>query len=450
MPHRLRRANNRPALLCLAIVAVATALFALPCKAAAQKSLERAYQAAPKLEPQEIGAPVRDVTIETYGVTKPHLVRRYLTLRQGSRLEQRPLNADFENLVKLGGYRVRVTIQHTDEGGVTLHWIVMSPWFRLTAPSIYDEAPLADPTRGVGFTVTSAPVTKQGAYVALVTSYNRYAQHQLVTFTTPVHVEAGRGNEGDLLVNVLGDVNSYRVSFPRGMTINNWTLGAEVRYLLRGRSGTQFDVGFRDERATSNEPSGIVAPSILPSSLGPARDVIAEIGLSHACNPGPAGGWYPPYCRTQYRANIYDGIGGLGATSQFQAYLADVAHYIPVHTSTLALHAVEARTGGVVPEARVLCTAALRGYPQPFCGTDGQLFQVEYRFRDAAFQAWKFSVFTETGSTRVRGGTQPFAPFQFQWHADSGVGVKYKGVTVYLARGSEGYRLNLGLGAQSF
>jgi hypothetical protein len=116
----------------------------------------------------------------------------------------------------------------------------------------------------------------------------------------------------------------------------------------------------------------------------------------------------------------------------------------------LALHAVAVRTGGVLPESRLLCAAALRGYPEPFCGTDGQLLQAEYRIRDAAMQNLKFVIFTETGATRVRGGTQPFALPTFQWHADSGIEIRYRGVTIDVARGSLGYRLNVALAEQAF
>jgi hypothetical protein len=147
---------------------------------------------------------------------------------------------------------------------------------------------------------------------------------------------------------------------------------------------------------------------------------------------------------------MYDSVGGLAATSEFQAYIADVAQYIPVRTSTLALHAVAVRTGGVLPESRLLCTAALRAFSQPFCGTDGSLLQAEYRIRGAAMQNLKFVVFTETGSTRTSGGTQPFALPTFVWHADSGIEIRYRGVTIDVARGSEGYRLNLALAAQAF
>jgi hypothetical protein len=441
--------SNRSIDVCLTALAV-IALSVLPPSIASARDLQGDSPTAPRIAipPRAI---VDAVTIETYGQVKPDTVRRYLSLRSGAKLDQAAVDHDYANLVKLGGYRVRVAVAPGSSANtMTLHWIVMLPWFELTANPFYEEAPLADPTRGVGFVVTSAPLGKSGENAAFVTSQNLWAHHYFATFTAPVHVDAAAGREYDLTVSGLGEQNLFRVSFPRGMTIDNWTAGAETQYLLREANGNQFEAGLREERSTSNQPSGIVSAFVRPSSLGPARSTLAEIGISHACDRGPAGGWYPPYCHIQYRAAVYDAVGGLGATGEFQEYVADVARYIPVRTSTLALHAVAVRTGGILPESRLLCVAALRGYPDPFCGTDGSLLQVEYRIRDAAIQPLKFVVFTETGASRTRGGTQPFAPPTFQWHADSGIEIRYRGVTLDVARGSEGYRLNLALAAQAF
>jgi hypothetical protein len=397
------------------------------------------------------GATVHAVTIETYGQVKPDAVRRYLSLEPGAKLDQAAVDKDYANLVKLGGYRVRLAVAPGGSANtMTLHWIVMYPWFELTAQPFYEEAPLTDSTRGAGLAVTSPPLGRRGANAAFVTSQNRWAHHYFATVMSPVHVDPAAGRESDLIVSVLGEQNDFRLSPPSGVTIDSWTVGVETQYLLRERNGNQFEAGLREERSTSNPPSGIVSPFVRPSSLGPARSTLAEIGVSHACDRGPTGGWYPPYCRTQYRATIDDAVGGLGATSDFQVYVADVAHYIPVRTSTLALHAVVGRTGGVLPESRLLCIATLRAFPEPFCGTDGSLFQAEYRIRDAATQPLKFVLFTETGANRIRGGHQPLAPPAFQWHADSGIEIRYRGVLIDIARGSEGYRLNLTLAAQAF
>jgi hypothetical protein len=97
-----------------------------------------------------------------------------------------------------------------------------------------------------------------------------------------------------------------------------------------------------------------------------------------------------------------------------------------------------------------LCAAALRAYAEAFCGTDGQLLQAEFRFRDAAIQNIKFSIYAETGANRARGGDQVEAPFKFQWHPDAGIEVRTHGVVIDISRGQSGNRLNLFLTAQSF
>jgi hypothetical protein len=435
--------------LCLTILAIAGACFLAPLPTSAL-DLQHGAETPPIVQIVP-GSTVDAVTIETYGQVTQDGVRRYLSLRPGAILTQLAIDHDYYNLVRLGGYRVRLEVEDGSAANtMTLHWIVMLPWFKLTVHPLYEETPLSDPTRGDGFDVTSPQLNKDAANIALSTSQNRYAHHNLITFTSPIAVDPKAGRESDLLVSVLGDQDAYRVTFPNKLTIYNWTSAAQAQYLVRSANGTQFEAGLREERSTGSPESGIVAPSLRPTSLGAARNTIAEFGVSHACTAGPTGGWYPPYCHTQYRAAVLDGIGGLGATSTFQVYSADVVQYIPFRTSTLALHAVGVRTGGVLPESRILCAATLRAYAEAFCGTDGQLLQAEYRFRDAAIQTIKFSVYVETGANRVRGGDQFAAPFKFQWHPDAGIELRTHGVVIDVSRGQSGNRLNLFLTAQSF
>jgi hypothetical protein len=435
--------------LCLAILAIAgiCLLSSLPASAL---DLQHGSDSPPIVHIVP-GSTVDAVTIETYGQVTLGGVRRYLSLWPGMSVTQAAIDHDYYDLMRLGGYRVRLVVAAGSQANtMTLHWIVMSPWFKLTAHPLYEENPLSDPTRGVGFDVTSPQLNTDAANAVLSTSQNRYAHHNLLTFTSPIAIDPAAGAESDFVVSVLRDQDAYRVTVPEKLTIYNWASAAQAQYLLRWTNGTQFEAGLREERSTGSPESGIVAPSLRPTSLGAANNAILEIGVSHACNPGPTGGWYPPYCHTQYRAAVLDGVGGLGATSTFQAYSADVVQYVPIHTSTLALHAVGVRTGGVLPESRILCAAALRAYPEPFCGTDGQLLQAEYRFRDAAIQNVKFSVYAETGANRVRGGDQIAAPFKFQWHPDAGFEVRSHGLVIDVSRGQSGNRLNLYLTAQSF
>ncbi len=400
---------------------------------------------APQVAVRQIGATVEDVTIETYGVIKQSAVRPYLSLHKGSSLEQAAVNADFNNLVTLGGYRVRLRIdQGSTVNTVSLHWIVMDPWFAISQRSLYADMPLSDPTGGIALTASSPQLGKSASHVMAQTALSVYARHFLAGYEAPTHIDARTGREADFIANYFGQQNIIRLNSQVAVTTYDWTSGTQALYLLRGTHGTQFEIAFREERSTGRVPSGIVAPSIYPITATPARNALAEIGLSHACTG------YPPQCNIQYRFVVIDGIGGFGSTTTFQVYSGQVARYIPVRTSTLALQAVEVRTGGVIPESRLACTFGLRGYPIVFCGTDAQVFQAEYRFRDSAPQKLKFVVFTETGSARVRAGNEPWELPNFQWHADTGAGVRYRGIALDIARGSNGYRVTVTLEGETF
>src|SRR5271156_4439965 len=93
-----------------------------------------------------LGTTVGAVTIETYGEVSAYVVQRYLSLRPGMMLTQLAIDRDYYNLQSLGGYRVRLVIGSGSAANtITLHWIVMSPWFKLTAHPLYEETPLSDP-----------------------------------------------------------------------------------------------------------------------------------------------------------------------------------------------------------------------------------------------------------------------------------------------------------------
>jgi hypothetical protein len=176
---------------------------------------------------------------------------------------------------------------------------------------------------------------------------------------------------------------------------------------------------------------------------------VLEAGYSHGC-PVPSSQWYPPYCTMQYRVEAFDAFGWLGATSAYQSYLADAVRYIGIGRSTLALHALGAWTGGVVPNSFLVC-AYVRAYPKAFCGTDAQALTAEYRLDDQTRNVFKFAFFTETAASRVRGGTQTFALPTFQWHPDSGIGIIFRdSARLDFAYGSDGGRLSFALQGQTF
>jgi hypothetical protein len=191
-----------------------------------------------------------------------------------------------------------------------------------------------------------------------------------------------------------------------------------------------------------------MSPSLFPTSQRPAHNALLDLFYAHSCPSAPTQ-WYPPFCSSQYRFQLLDTIGLIGNTSRYQIYTADFSRYVPLGASTLALHANIARTGGVLPDSSLVC-GSVRAYPRAFCGTDAQTLQAELRVSDRIAMPLHFAVFTETSASRVRGGTQAFALPAFQWHADSGLAVIYRGFRVNLANGSEGRRVTFELQGQSY
>ncbi|MBV8198942.1 MAG: hypothetical protein JO263_12490, partial [Candidatus Eremiobacteraeota bacterium] len=279
---------------------------------------------------------------------------------------------------------------------------------------------------------------------------NGLANLARVLLTTPLQVSAGEGRQSDFVAGVSGAQRVYRDSQPVETNVYSWTAGAQALYLVRSTNGTQFEFALGKLRTTGAEPTGIVAPSLYSTYNAPARNTLLEAGLSRACAGAATQQLYPPYCDVQYRLEVLDGIGWLGATNEYQICVADVAGYIAVGPSTLALHVAEARTGGVLSDSFLVCGAA-RAYPKPFCGTDAQTLTAEYRVDDRLSPKVELVLFTETAASRIRGGDQPWALPSYQWHAGSGIGIVYRGmVRLDLAYGSQGARLWFGFKGATF
>ncbi len=425
-------------------------LLVMGCLSLPLPALANAPVVPPKVSAAVAGAQIEDVTIETYGQTSPSVVRRYLSLRKGSLLDQSGVNRDFANLRRLPGFIPRLVIR---QGSVTktatLHWIVMAKWLKPTDHPFYADQPLTAPIQGIGYIITSAPVDSRGSTFSTYSQLSRRANLVRVLYTSPIAVNPVKGTESDLIVNTFGGRGVFRASQPLAINIYSWNTGAEAAFLRSSTNGIQFEVGVRETRSTTAQSTGIVSPYVFQTSRSPAHVTVLEVGYSHAC-PVPSSQWYPPYCHTQYRLEAFDALGWFGSTSEYQSYLADIAQYVAVGKSTLVLHGAESRTGGVVPDSFLVC-AYVRAYPKAFCGTDAQQATAEFRLNDALPQIFKFAFFTETASSRVRGGTQAFAPPTFQWHADSGVGIIFRNyIRVDIAYGSAGGRLSFALQGQTY
>jgi hypothetical protein len=334
-----------------------------------------------------------------------------------------------------------------DSSGVTLHWIVLGPIFAPTDHPFYGDQPLSIPIEGFGTVLTSPPL-QNGANLSLLTQVALRAQLARLLYTQPLWVNSMTGQEGDLILNSYGARGVFRASEPLTEDIYSWVEGYEALYLIRGTNGTQLEFGLRSTRSTSAKPTFIDAPSLIDTYYTPVRDTTLEAGLSHTCPVAPTR-WYPPNCYVQYRVEAFDNIGGLGANSEYRSIFADVAQYNRIGSSTLVFHGAAARTGGVLPTSVLLCAYTF-GYAKATCGTDTNLVQTEFRIADARPGPLKFILFTETASSRIRGGDQFFAPSTFQWRADSGVGLQYRGFRFNVAYGNQGGRITYEVQGQLF
>lgn len=402
------------------------------------------------VESSMLGATIQDVTVETYGVIKPGIARRYLSLQPGDRLEQSGIDHDYANLSKLAGSIPRLEIGlGSAPNTATLHWIIMRKQLEPSRLPFYSDQPLSAPIQGVGFNLTGPPMSASGSHIALLAQLSRRANLIKLQSVNPIAINPDRGRETDVLFDVQGGRGVFREIQPQAINIYSWNMAAEALLYVHGIKNNQLQVGMRTIRSTTAEPTGIVAPSLYSTSEHPARATQLVGGYSHNCGVPPQK-WQPPFCLYQYRFQVTDAIGGLGATSEYQSYIADIVRYFTIGNSALALHGVEARTGGVIPDSFLVCGNAIRAYPKAFCGTDAQNFQAEYRIGQAVPAPIHFVVFTETSGSRVRGGTQSFAPPTFVWHPDSGVGFIYHTIRFDFAWGNQGGRFSVELQGQTF
>jgi hypothetical protein len=408
-----------------------------------------AAERPPEVSASDIGARISDVTVETYGVTNAEVVKRYLSLHAGDALEQQAVERDYTNLKTLAGLHARLEIRHNQENaGVSLHWIVLGKWFDLTDHPFYGDQPLTIPIEGFGWVFTSHPLDSSGTTVSSYSQVALRAQLARIVITKPLWVDSKTGREGDLIANTYGARGVFRASEPVTEDVYSWLTGNELVYLDHGTNGTQVEFGIRNTRSTSAKPTYITAPSVFDTFYEPARNTTLEAGVSHRC-PVPPTQWYPPYCHLQYRVEGFDSIGGLGATTETRTVIADAAQYNRIGSSTLVFHGSAIRTGGVIATSGLLCAYTF-GYAKATCGTDANLIQAEFRIADARPGPLKFILFTETASSRIRNGDQPFAPSTFAWRADSGVGVMYHGFRFNLARGNQGNRITYEVLGQLF
>ena len=160
----------------------------------------------------------------------------------------------------------------------------------------------------------------------------------------------------------------------------------------------------------------------------------------------------------------------LGSDFNYQLITVDAAKFFPVlKNATLGFHGRAGVSSGAIPTNKlfIFSDQDLRGYSDPFYGTDILLAQAELRV--PLTQDRKFSVvgFAESGGVRIRGGksvttdasgltTTTFDLNRYTFHGDVGLGLRFdvpqlglRTIRLDFAKGSNGTHTSFGIG-QSF
>ncbi|HTJ28108.1 MAG TPA: POTRA domain-containing protein [Candidatus Limnocylindria bacterium] len=212
---------------------------------------------------------------------------------------------------------------------------------------------------------------------------------------------------------------------------------------------------------TLNSAYGITAPSIAQINSGQNYNLRSfVVGLAadtrdDVFNP-----------RRGVNASVTDEISGhyIGSAFNYTILTVDAAKFFPVgKRNTFGLHARVGTSTGAIPTNKlfIFSDQDLRGYSNPFYGTDILLGQAELRIPLSPDRKFQVVTFAETGATRIRGGTSndginTYDLSQFTFHGDVGVGLRFdvpqlglRTLRLDFAKGSQGTHTSFGIG-QSF
>lgn len=179
---------------------------------------------------------------------------------------------------------------------------------------------------------------------------------------------------------------------------------------------------------------------------------------------------FNPRRGTNFTFNDEISSHGFGSDFNYTLMTIDAARFFPIlRNATLGFHGRAGISTGAIPTNKlfIFSDQDLRGYSDPFYGTDILLGQMELRV--PLTQDRKFAVvgFAESGGTRIRGGTSSttdasgmttttFDLNKYAFHGDVGVGLRFdvpqlglRTIRLDFAKGSQGTHTSFGIG-QSF
>jgi len=235
-------------------------------------------------------------------------------------------------------------------------------------------------------------------------------------------------------------------------------------YIFTSPPGAQLTSCINNEQTCDNSTEsslGIIAPSLAEINSTrsyPLHSLVFGFGADTRDDVfNPRHGWF---------ANFSDEYStpSIGSAFRYDLFIADIARYIPVGKNmTLAIHAVDGASSGAIPTNKlfIFSDQQLRGYEDPFYGTEERLGQIELRIPLTKDRKFSIVTFGDEGEVRIRGAMLSNGepdPSAANWgsHGDIGVGVRFDVPQLGLhtlrldfAKGSLGTHTSFGIG-QSF
>ena len=313
------------------------------------------------------------------------------------------------------------------------------------------------PTNGQNFPVTIVPADPTNTQIVngVVSTYTARS--------TGLSVSIGRRLSDVYRVNVGANVQevSAAASLPSGFIFPT------VQSVITSPACITTNPLDQSCNATINNALGVSAPSIAQIFGGQTykvRSLLVGAGADSrddVLNP-----------RRGVNLSVNDEFSShsLGSDFNYQLVTLDGAKFFPVlKNATLGIHGRAGLSTGAIPTNKlfIFSDQDLRGYSDPFYGTDILLGQAELRV--PLTQDRKFSVvgFVESGGVRIRGGksvttdasgltTTTFDLNRYTFHGDVGVGLRFdvpqlglRTIRLDFAKGSQGTHTSFGIG-QSF
>jgi outer membrane protein assembly factor BamA len=343
-----------------------------------------------------------------------------------------------------------------------------------------------------------------GGSTAPNVSYSRGRAPLAAATVAPVAVSTACPTSGNFPVTIVPlDPNNYQVvngivstydSRSAGISatlgrrfsdIYRMSLGANIEKIAADAqlpTGYIFPIGEQINPltgTTQNQLTGLVDPNSPSAAVGVTAPSLAQIDSTRPYNlrslvigfgADTRDDIFNP--RRGLNFTISDEVSShaYGSDFNYNIVTVDAAKFFPVmRNATFAIHGLAGLSSGAIPVNKlfIFSDQQLRGYVDPFYGTDELLAQTELRVPLTADRKFSVVGFVESGATRIRGGvattedingnptgTEDLSKFSF--HTDIGVGLRFdvpqlglKTIRLDFAKGSQGTHTSFGIG-QSF